>query len=33
VPGIGLNQAYERNTVPQAAHIQHAIYELAGEEA
>jgi 2-oxoisovalerate dehydrogenase E1 component beta subunit len=33
VPGIGLNQAYERDTVPQLGHIQKAIQELVEEPA
>jgi 2-oxoisovalerate dehydrogenase E1 component beta subunit len=31
VPGIGLNQIYEQNTVPQLRHIKAALQELAGE--
>ncbi|MCX7664919.1 MAG: alpha-ketoacid dehydrogenase subunit beta [Gemmataceae bacterium] len=31
VPGIGLNQVYEYNTVPQAEHIREAIFEVATE--
>lgn len=31
VPGIGLNQVYEYNTVPQAEHIRQAIFEVATE--
>jgi 2-oxoisovalerate dehydrogenase E1 component beta subunit len=33
VPGIGLNQVYEQNTVPQLRHIKAALAELAAEEA
>ena len=33
VPGIGLNQVYERNTVPQLPHIRQAMFDLAREEA
>ena len=33
VPGIGLNQVYERNTVPQLPHIRQALFDLATEEA
>ena len=33
VPGIGLNQVYERNTVPQSGGIQQAMFEVATEEA
>ena len=33
VPGIGLNQVYERNTVPQANHIKDAMLAVATEEA
>jgi 2-oxoisovalerate dehydrogenase E1 component beta subunit len=33
VPGIGLNQVYEQNTVPQLANIKTALTELANEEA
>lgn len=33
VPGIGLNQAYEQNTVPQLKQIKAAMYELATDEA
>jgi hypothetical protein len=32
VPGIGLNQVYEQNTVPQLPQIQAALRELVGEE-
>ncbi len=32
VPGIGLNQVYEQNTVPQLPQIRHAMLELAMEE-
>ncbi len=31
VPGIGLNQVYEYNTVPQTEHIRNAIFEVATE--
>jgi 2-oxoisovalerate dehydrogenase E1 component beta subunit len=33
VPGIGLNQVYEQNTVPQLPQIQAALRDLVGEEA
>lgn len=33
VPGIGLNQVYERNTVPQLRHIERALRALLSEEA
>jgi 2-oxoisovalerate dehydrogenase E1 component beta subunit len=33
VPGIGLNQVYEQNTVPQLGHIKQAMRELAVEPA
>jgi 2-oxoisovalerate dehydrogenase E1 component beta subunit len=33
VPGIGLNQVYEQNTVPQLNHIKAAMEELARDEA
>jgi 2-oxoisovalerate dehydrogenase E1 component beta subunit len=33
VPGIGLNQVYEQNTVPQLPHIKAALDDLAGEAA
>jgi 2-oxoisovalerate dehydrogenase E1 component beta subunit len=33
VPGIGLNQAYEQNTVPQLANVKAALDELVHEEA
>ena len=33
VPGIGLNQMYERNTVPQLPNILEAMRALATEEA
>jgi 2-oxoisovalerate dehydrogenase E1 component beta subunit len=33
VPGIGLNQIYEQNTVPQSNHIRRAMQTLATEEA
>lgn len=33
VPGIGLNDVYEHNTVPQLAHITAALRELATEPA
>ncbi|MGL6076065.1 MAG: alpha-ketoacid dehydrogenase subunit beta [Fimbriiglobus sp.] len=32
VPGVGLNQEYERNTVPQYAGIRDAMRELANEQ-
>ena len=33
VPGIGLNQAYEQNTVPQLPNIREAMLAVATEEA
>ncbi len=33
VPGIGLNQVYEQNTVPQLANIREAMRDLATEPA
>ncbi len=33
VPGIGLNQVYEQNTVPQLRHVKQALGELLGEAA
>lgn len=33
VPGIGLNQVYEQNSVPQLADVKAAMAELAREEA
>jgi 2-oxoisovalerate dehydrogenase E1 component beta subunit len=33
VPGIGLNQVYEENTVPQLLHVRQALRALATEEA
>src|SRR6185369_5973462 len=33
VPGIGLNQVYEQNSVPQAARIKEAMQAIAGEAA
>ncbi len=33
VPGIGLNQAYEQNSVPQLREIKQAMREIAQEEA
>lgn len=33
VPGIGLNQEYERNTVPQLPNIKQAMKEIATEQA
>ncbi|MCU0962564.1 MAG: hypothetical protein MUF48_20910 [Pirellulaceae bacterium] len=33
LPGIGLHQTYERNSVPQLAHIQATLQALATEEA
>ncbi len=33
VPGIGLNQVYERNTVPQVSDIRQALLDLVTEEA
>ena len=33
VPGIGLNQVYETNTVPQMAHVRDALRAVATEEA
>jgi 2-oxoisovalerate dehydrogenase E1 component beta subunit len=33
VPGIGLNQVYEQNTVPQLRHIEAALHEVVEEAA
>jgi 2-oxoisovalerate dehydrogenase E1 component beta subunit len=33
VPGIGLNQVYEQNTVPQAQHVKDALLAVATEPA
>src|SRR5207237_8507772 len=33
VPGIGLNQVYEQNTVPQMGTIRDALEEIATEQA
>jgi len=33
VPGIGLNQVYEQNTVPQLASIKQALQAVATEES
>ncbi len=33
VPGIGLNQVYEQNTVPQLPQVEQAMLELATEKA
>jgi 2-oxoisovalerate dehydrogenase E1 component beta subunit len=33
VPGIGLNQVYEKNTVPQLDHIRAAMEAIVGEQA
>jgi 2-oxoisovalerate dehydrogenase E1 component beta subunit len=33
LPGIGLNQVYEQNSVPQLGHIKAALQEVAREEA
>jgi 2-oxoisovalerate dehydrogenase E1 component beta subunit len=33
VPGIGLNQVYEENTVPQLLHVRQALRAMATEEA
>lgn len=33
VPGIGLNQVYERNTVPQLSHVKDAMRSIATEAA
>lgn len=33
IPGIGLNQVYEQNSVPQMPHIKAAMHELSAEEA
>jgi hypothetical protein len=32
VPGIGLNQVYEQNTVPQLPSIRAALRELLAED-
>jgi 2-oxoisovalerate dehydrogenase E1 component beta subunit len=33
LPGIGLNQVYEQNSVPQFANVKSAMAEIAGEAA
>jgi 2-oxoisovalerate dehydrogenase E1 component beta subunit len=33
VPGIGLNQVYEQNSVPQLKNVKEAMQAIAGEEA
>jgi 2-oxoisovalerate dehydrogenase E1 component beta subunit len=33
VPGIGMNQVYEMNSVPQATHVKDALRELAEDLA
>jgi 2-oxoisovalerate dehydrogenase E1 component beta subunit len=33
VPGVGLNQVYETNTVPQANHVREALQELVKDPA
>jgi 2-oxoisovalerate dehydrogenase E1 component beta subunit len=33
VPGIGLNQVYEENTVPQLRHVRQSLLVMATEEA
>jgi 2-oxoisovalerate dehydrogenase E1 component beta subunit len=33
IPGIGMNQVYESNTVPQIGHVREAMRELAAEPA
>jgi 2-oxoisovalerate dehydrogenase E1 component beta subunit len=33
VPGIGLNQVYEQNTVPQLRHVKQALEEMLAEAA
>ena len=33
LPGIGMNQVYETNSVPQLGHIREAMRDLAGEAA
>jgi 2-oxoisovalerate dehydrogenase E1 component beta subunit len=33
VPGIGLNQVYEQNTVPQLPQVKTAMHAVATEEA
>jgi 2-oxoisovalerate dehydrogenase E1 component beta subunit len=33
VPGIGLNQVYEANSVPQAEHVREAMNALATDQA
>jgi 2-oxoisovalerate dehydrogenase E1 component beta subunit len=33
VPGIGLNQVYEQNTVPQYREVRNALFEVAAEAA
>jgi 2-oxoisovalerate dehydrogenase E1 component beta subunit len=33
VPGIGMNQVYETNSVPQLAHVRDAMRDVAEEAA
>ena len=33
LPGIGLNQIYEQNSVPQLPNVRAAMLELATEQA
>jgi len=33
VPGIGLNQVYEQNTVPQSASVRRELFAVAAESA
>jgi 2-oxoisovalerate dehydrogenase E1 component beta subunit len=33
VPGIGLNQVYERNTVPQLEQVRKSLFAVAQEPA
>ncbi len=33
IPGIGLNQVYEQNSVPQLANVKAAMHEIATEQA
>jgi 2-oxoisovalerate dehydrogenase E1 component beta subunit len=33
VPGIGMNQVYETNSVPQVTHIRDAMRDVAEEAA
>ena len=33
IPGIGMNQVYETNSVPQIGHVREAMREIAAEAA